>query len=245
MKDRPSLEEAVRASSRMVASLCRRMLGDYESARDAAQDVWEEVARSWPGFRGESAASTWIYSIARRKLLALKAAARRESYRSLLLRYHIDELPAPESLGPEAVLRAKEVCDRCLQGVLFCLDPEPRLVFVFRFVVGLPYAEIARVMDREEPAVRQAASRARRLVQGFIESDCAFGGGRCSCGMDSIVRRAGLVAEFERLSSLVRKASAYRLAEEMLPKADFWRDFVPRIPAPAMESASRKPAPSH
>jgi RNA polymerase sigma factor (sigma-70 family) len=244
MESDPSLEAAVHASSRMVASLCRRMLGDPEAALDAAQDIWEEVARAWPGFRGESMASTWIYCIARRKLLGLKAAARRESMRSLRLRYRLDELSAPEHFEPEAILRARDVCDRCMQGVLFCLEPAPRLVFIFRFVVGLPYAEIARIMSSEEAAVRQAASRARRLVHGFVVSDCAFGGGRCRCGMDAIVRRAGISAEFERLSSLVRKASAYRLAEEILPRADFWLAFVPRISA-AKGNMSQKPELPH
>jgi RNA polymerase sigma-70 factor, ECF subfamily len=221
-----------------VATLCRRMLGSAELALDAAQDVWEEVVRSWPSFRGESAASTWIYRIAVRKLLAARAAARREELRSLRERYRVDELPAPSRSEPETLLWAKETCDRCLQGLLFCLEPEPRLVFLFRFAAGLPYAEIARVLGRAEPAVRQMASRSRRSVLGFLRSDCAFQSGRCRCGMDVPVHRTGLVAEFARVSALLGAVEVYRAAEEILPPLDFWLGFVPEPAALAARAGN-------
>ncbi len=68
-------EAAVRAMSpdeiahqygRLVSSVCRRMIMDEETARDAAKQVWAEVTKSFPSFRGESKISTWIYTITRR-----------------------------------------------------------------------------------------------------------------------------------------------------------------------------------
>ncbi|GAA3125045.1 hypothetical protein GCM10017687_44220 [Streptomyces echinatus] len=48
--------------------------------------------------------------------------------------------------------------------VLESLSPLERAVFVLREAFGYPYAEIAALLDRGEPAVRQLAGRARRHV---------------------------------------------------------------------------------
>ncbi|MFG2475607.1 RNA polymerase sigma factor SigJ [Streptomyces fagopyri] len=48
--------------------------------------------------------------------------------------------------------------------VLESLSPLERAVFVLREAFGFPYAEIATVLDRGEPAVRQLAGRARKHV---------------------------------------------------------------------------------
>jgi len=48
--------------------------------------------------------------------------------------------------------------------VLESLSPLERAVFVLREAFGYPYADIATMLDRGEPAVRQLAGRARRHV---------------------------------------------------------------------------------
>ncbi|MGW0820593.1 RNA polymerase sigma factor SigJ [Streptomyces sp. NPDC002845] len=48
--------------------------------------------------------------------------------------------------------------------VLETLSPLERAVFVLREAFGYPYAEIAAVLDRTEPAVRRLAGRARKHV---------------------------------------------------------------------------------
>ncbi|MET8246855.1 RNA polymerase sigma factor SigJ [Streptomyces sp. NPDC005202] len=50
--------------------------------------------------------------------------------------------------------------------VLESLSPLERAVFVLREAFGHPYAEIAAMLDRAEPAVRQLFGRARRHVDG-------------------------------------------------------------------------------
>ncbi|WP_053757691.1 RNA polymerase sigma-70 factor [Streptomyces sp. AS58] len=49
--------------------------------------------------------------------------------------------------------------------VLESLSPLERAVFVLREAFGHPYAEIAAMLDRAEPAVRQLAGRARKHVE--------------------------------------------------------------------------------
>jgi DNA-binding Lrp family transcriptional regulator len=49
--------------------------------------------------------------------------------------------------------------------VLETLSALERAVFVLRVAFGMPYAEIAEILDRSEPAVRQLARRAREHVR--------------------------------------------------------------------------------
>jgi RNA polymerase sigma-70 factor (ECF subfamily) len=50
----------------LVSSMCRRMIQDEDTAKDAAQEVWMAVIKSLPSFQGKSKISTWIYTIAYR-----------------------------------------------------------------------------------------------------------------------------------------------------------------------------------
>ncbi len=54
----------VREYLRMVLSITWRFTRDESRAEDLCQEVFERVFRNLGGFRGESALSTWIYSIA-------------------------------------------------------------------------------------------------------------------------------------------------------------------------------------
>src|SRR5499433_2824763 len=62
--DLDAFEELVRHFERPVFSLCFRLLGDAEEARDAAQETFLKVYRGLGGFRGEAGLKTWIYRIA-------------------------------------------------------------------------------------------------------------------------------------------------------------------------------------
>ncbi|GAA2431987.1 hypothetical protein GCM10010405_13600 [Streptomyces macrosporus] len=46
------------------------------------------------------------------------------------------------------------------------LDPAERLAFVLHDMFGVPFDEIAPIVDRTPAAARQLASRARRRVRG-------------------------------------------------------------------------------
>ena len=64
-----------------VFRLAYAMLGDAALAEDMAQDVFIRIWKALPGFRGQSALSTWIYAITRNTCLTTlkKGAMKRES----------------------------------------------------------------------------------------------------------------------------------------------------------------------
>ncbi|MCU0633371.1 MAG: sigma-70 family RNA polymerase sigma factor, partial [Gemmatimonadaceae bacterium] len=62
--DRRAFERLYRAHVDRVFSLCARMLADRMLAEEVTQDVFVRVWEKLPGFRGESALSTWIHRVA-------------------------------------------------------------------------------------------------------------------------------------------------------------------------------------
>jgi RNA polymerase sigma-70 factor (ECF subfamily) len=74
-------------------------------------------------------------------------------------------------VDPEDEALLAESVGLALLVVLDALTPAERLAFVLHDVFGVPFADIARALDRSEAAAQQLASRARRRVQGSPEPD--------------------------------------------------------------------------
>src|SRR5947207_2296830 len=60
---RPAFEALLDRYERRVYNLAYRLLGDRTEAEDAAQEIFLEVYRALPRFRGESRLDTWIHRI--------------------------------------------------------------------------------------------------------------------------------------------------------------------------------------
>jgi RNA polymerase sigma-70 factor, ECF subfamily len=74
-------------------------------------------------------------------------------------------------VDPEEEALLAESVGLALLVVLDTLTPAERLAFVLHDVFGVPFADIATVLDRSEAAAQQLASRARRRIQGVPEPD--------------------------------------------------------------------------
>jgi RNA polymerase sigma factor (sigma-70 family) len=59
------LAELFERYSRHVVAWACRMSGNYELAKDLAQDVFIKAWRAWDRFRGDSQFTTWLYAITR------------------------------------------------------------------------------------------------------------------------------------------------------------------------------------
>jgi RNA polymerase sigma-70 factor (ECF subfamily) len=141
-----------------------RMLGSSAEADDAVQDAWLRLSRSDTGavenMRG------WLTTVVSRICLdMLRArAARREDLTDDWLSVTIagGEEPQEEALLADSVGLA-------LLVVLEMLTPAERLAFVLHDMFGVPFEEIAPIVERSVEATRQLASRARRRVRGARE----------------------------------------------------------------------------
>ena len=142
-----------------LVNVARRMLGSTAEAEDAVQEAWLRVNRVGTdevhNLRG------WLTTVVSRICLDMLRArqARREDF----------GLEAPLrielGLGPEQEALIADSVGLALLVVLESLTPVERLAFVLHDMFGVPFEEIAPIVERSVPATRQLASRARRRVR--------------------------------------------------------------------------------
>ena len=72
--------------------------------------------------------------------------------------------PIAVDADPAAAVELADSLSMALLVVLETLSPLERAAFVLREVFQVPYAEVAKTLGREEPAVRQLVHRARQRV---------------------------------------------------------------------------------
>jgi RNA polymerase sigma-70 factor (ECF subfamily) len=150
-----------------LRSVAYRMLGSLSEADDAVQEAWLRLERSDTGAVVNLAA--WLTTVVARVSLDMLRArrSRREDYVGSLLPEPVVSFPDGSSGGdPEQEALLADSVGLALLVVLDTLSPPERLAFVLHDMFGLPFEEIAPIVDRSPAAARQLASRARRRVRG-------------------------------------------------------------------------------
>jgi RNA polymerase sigma-70 factor (ECF subfamily) len=140
-----------------------RMLGSVAEADDAVQEAWLRLDRSDPG--GADDLRGWLTVVVGR--ICLDILRRRKSRREELAGSWLPEpiLRTPDDTDPEHESVMADSVGLALLVVLESLTPAERLSFVLHDVFGVPFDEIAPVVERSPAATRQLASRARRRVR--------------------------------------------------------------------------------
>ncbi|WP_028800426.1 RNA polymerase sigma-70 factor [Streptomyces sp. 142MFCol3.1] len=148
----------------LLTGVAYRMLGRVADAEDVVQEAWLR----WSGADRSDVREPRGYLVRVTTRLAIdrlrQVQSRKEAYVG-------PWLPEPyvthfADTVPDSAERAvlADSVSLAVLVVLESLSPLERAVFVLREAFGYPYADIAAVLDREEPAVRQLAGRARRHV---------------------------------------------------------------------------------
>jgi RNA polymerase sigma-70 factor (ECF subfamily) len=148
----------------LLVGVAYRMLGRVADAEDVVQDAWLRWSRADRAEVREPRA--YLVRITTRLAIdRLRQVQKRgEAYVGPWLPepYLTEFGDAAPDAAEHAVLA--DSVSLALLVVLESLSPLERAVFVLREAFGYPYAEIAALLDRGEPAVRQLAARARRHV---------------------------------------------------------------------------------
>jgi RNA polymerase sigma-70 factor (TIGR02957 family) len=161
----PVSEEAEAADAfeehrKHLVAVAYRMLGSVAEAEDVVQEAWLR----WDRVDRAEITDPRGYLIRIATRLALDRLRRLKARRE---EYHGPWLPEPVASVPEPaeVVEIAESVSLALLIVLETLSPLERAVFVLRETFAYSYAEIARILGRSEPTVRQVAHRARQHVE--------------------------------------------------------------------------------
>lgn len=173
--DLDAFEELVAHFERPVYSLCFRLLGDGEEARDAAQETFMRVYRGLASFRGESGLKTWIYRIAINQAMNQQRWWRRR-HRDETVSLELSRGESEATVGnllpsatasPEQQAISNEREARIMKA-LAEIKQDYRVALVLREIEELSYEEIAQTLSISIGTVKSRIARGREELRRRI-----------------------------------------------------------------------------
>ena len=151
-----------------LKAVAYRMLGSLTDADDAVQEAWLRLARTDAGSIDNLGG--WLTTVVGRVCLDLLRSRKLRREEPIE-----DRLPDPvigrEGVAdPEQQALLADSVGLALLVVLESLTPAERLAFVLHDMFGLPFEQIASIVDRTPVAAKKLASRARARVRGATPS---------------------------------------------------------------------------
>ena len=175
-KDELRFNDLMKETYRKVYNMAYRLVGNRPDAEDLTQDAFYRAYRSFEDYEGDRPFENWIFRIVTRLFLDLLRNRRRRvravSYDSPLQRDGgeenlffdmADDLPNPE----QQILDSSFSED--LQRALNSLSPEQRLLVTLADVEGVPYKDIADMLDKPVGTIRSRLHRTHKLIRSRLE----------------------------------------------------------------------------
>lgn len=145
-----------------------RVLGNYQDAEDITQEAFVKIWLNLKNFKMESSIRTWVYRITvnlchdflkRRGRISL-AEEPIENFKKLT-----------SNENPLFLLTEKELNEK-VEETFNLLSPDNRLILTLKEIEGLPYREIADILDCSVDAAKMRAHRARvefkRIISKYL-----------------------------------------------------------------------------
>ena len=153
-----------------VHEYLRGLTQDEHTAEDLTQEVFLRVHQALPGYDPSRDPRPWIFTIAKNKLRDHWRLGPRlprvEVHEDQVAR---DSWPDPRPSAPEAIAYGNELSG-LVRAAIEALPATTRATVRLRVYDGLPFDEIARIVNREEGAVRKRYSRALATLRCALEA---------------------------------------------------------------------------
>lgn len=151
------------------------LVGNDADAEEIVQEVFLAVYQKCNSFRGDSAFSTWLYSLAMNACLTKlrrRKRIREINLNDFLPRYREDghhQVRPVFNWANEVELRLeKDELRRLLQDAMKQLSPAKRAVIVLSDVEGVSNREISEILGLSIPTVKARLHRARLFLRGKL-----------------------------------------------------------------------------
>jgi RNA polymerase sigma-70 factor (ECF subfamily) len=143
-----------------VDVVVRRLVGqDPDLAADVAQEVWIQIFRALPSFRGDAQFGTWAHRIAVNRTLN----ALRRTRRTAALEVDVDDDSAVVEPEADRALLAATIGDAAAK-----LSPGARTVFLLHDVEGYTHEEIAAQLGITAGGSKSQLFKARAKLRTLL-----------------------------------------------------------------------------
>jgi RNA polymerase sigma-70 factor (ECF subfamily) len=159
-----------------IYKLALGLTGNSNDAEEITQEAFYKAFQSYDAFRGTSSFFTWIYRITvnvandyMHQRIKMPVQMLSEDF-GYTLENIIDENPAT---NPENELLSKEVRYKCLHCLTECLPHDQRVVFCLAITIGLPYKQVAEILECSLSRVKTTIHRAKQRWFGYMDDRCS------------------------------------------------------------------------
>lgn len=149
-----SFDDLYRLTSPIVYALCLRILQNADDAADAVQQTYVNAWKARERFRGDSKATTWLLTIARREASRISRRRTRRASSELP-----DDLMGSEPRDPERI---------ALEEAKHALPFKMRSAVALYYVNDYSTRETAKIMGVAEGTVKAHLHAARRKLRRFL-----------------------------------------------------------------------------
>jgi len=156
---KPPFESIVAGHGATVLRVARAVLG-HADAEDAWSETFLAAMKAYPDLPADANVEAWLVTIAHRKAIDIvRATARRAT-------------PVPETPDRPSPDYADNHHLELTEAVA-ALPPKQRQAVAYHYLGGLPYAEIATILDSTAAAARRAAADGIAALRRTYSPDIA------------------------------------------------------------------------
>ena len=141
-----------------VLRLCRSMLPAH-SAEDAWSETFLSALRAYPDLPADANVEAWLVTIAHRRAIDIGRARSRRAVPT-------DTMPDRPATHADPAAR-----DPDLWSALQRLPTKQRQAVAYHHIAGLPFAEIAELLDNSPDAARRAAADGLKTLRKYYRED--------------------------------------------------------------------------
>jgi RNA polymerase sigma-70 factor, ECF subfamily len=156
--DRKAFESLYLQNQKRVFSVALNFFGgDEQLAKDITQQVFLKIFYKIREFRAESELTTWLYRITINACLD----EQRKTRRFFSLSDFFEK--ASEKRAQDEKVHSREICDE-VQKAIAKLKPKFRLPILLKYVEGLSYEEIAKILECSTGTIASRLNRGHKML---------------------------------------------------------------------------------
>jgi RNA polymerase sigma factor (sigma-70 family) len=156
---KPPFESIVAGHGATVLRVARAVLG-HADADDAWSETFLAAMKAYPDLPADANVEAWLVTIAHRKAIDIVRATSRRA------------TPVPETPDRPSPDHAESQHLELTEAVA-ALPPKQRQAVAYHYLTGLPYAEIATILDSTAAAARRAAADGIAALRRTYSPDIA------------------------------------------------------------------------
>ncbi len=167
-----AFQELVDRYRTRVASIAYQVLGNYEDARDVAQEVFIKLYRGIHGFDPQKKFFTWLYRLTVNAAIDFLRAKKRRSYE-----HSLDERPDQYLNIPNPDLDSvtydyeKQELREIFVNLAKKLNPKQQAAFILCDLQGFTADEVAEILECPKVTLRWYLHEARKKIRTTIAKE--------------------------------------------------------------------------